>query len=297
MSENKKNVLVYGATGVQGGAVARKLVEAGYQVSALARTEEKAEQLRSAGIRAVIGELGNPQSLATAHDGIHIVYLQLPVLFNLDQVRQFIRNTVDAAKNAAVELLVVNTNSFVPESTTNAKAVELKRELKEAVKQSGLPYIFLQPTLYLENLCIPGIVQGNVLAYPVPSGMPIAWVSNEDAAQFALYAVNHPELAGQTIQVHGPEAVTGERLAELVGEALGRNVGFHSLAVSDFEAALAPFMGAENADGLASLYTWIGENGLSMPRPDSSPSVILDEVGGTPIAAWLKDVVNKGIIQ
>ncbi|OXM13546.1 SDR family oxidoreductase [Paenibacillus herberti] len=293
----KKQVLVYGASGVQGGAVAQKLIEGGYEVHALARSNEKAEQLRSAGINPVIGDLDNVQSLAKAHEAATIVYLQLPVLFNSTAVSRFIQHAVDAAKAAQTELLVVNTNVFVPEQATDTTALKLKRQLKDAVVQSGLPYIFLQPTLYLENLCLPGILQGNVLAYPVPAQMPISWISIEDAAKYAVYAIEHPELAGQTVQVHAPDAVTGDQLAELFSKALGRPVNFHSLATTDFEAALTPFLGAETSAGLAGLYAWIGANGQLMPQPGTSATTISDHVSGTPTAEWVKQAVQNGIFK
>lgn len=76
------------------------------------------------------------------------MFLLLPVDYDLERNRQFICNTVDAAKNVNVKLLVINTNGFVPDDATGVAAIEIKRELIAYVKQSGIPSIFLQPTLY-----------------------------------------------------------------------------------------------------------------------------------------------------
>ncbi|WP_141506143.1 SDR family oxidoreductase [Paenibacillus luteus] len=297
MSEAKKKVLVYGAAGVQGGAVAQKLIKDGYEVYAIARSKDKESQLRSAGIHPVIGELGQLDSLVQAHANIDIVYLQLPVDFHLSQVRSYIKHAVEAAITAKAQLLVVNTNVYVPEHETDATAIEIKRELKDAVRHSGLPYIFLQPTLYLENLCLPGILQGNVLAYPVPAQQPLSWVSIDDAAAYALYAIQHPELAGQTLQIHGSEALSGNQLAELFSKALARPVSFHSLAIDNFKAALTPLLGAETSAGLAGLYSWIQNNSESMPLPDGSASSLLPDLGGTSTEAWIQQAISQGIFK
>lgn len=42
----------------------------------------------------------------------------------------------------------------------------------------------------------------------------------EDAAAYGVYTLNHPELAGQTLPIVGPEALTGNQLAEQLSAAL-----------------------------------------------------------------------------
>lgn len=293
----KKKVLVYGASGKQGGAVALELLQNGYEVYAVARTAEQIEQLRAAGITAFRGDLNDTGSLYEAIQHVQIVYFQLPVNFDLPLVRRYFQNAIDTAKLANVELLVVNTNVFVPENLTDSDAIEIKRELKAYARDSGLPVIYLQPTLYLENLYIPGVFEGNVLAYPVPADHPIAWVSLKDAAKHALYAIKHPGLAGQTIQVTGPQAASGKELAEHLSQALAKPVHFHPLALSDFESALAPLLGAQTSAGLAGLYRWIGNNSNQLPQPDRLVSEESQADAGTSLKKWFEASVRSGIFK
>ncbi|GGG67975.1 SDR family oxidoreductase [Paenibacillus radicis (ex Gao et al. 2016)] len=290
-----KRVLVYGAAGVQGGAVAEKLLQAGFEVHAFARTEEKAELLRSKGIQAQQGDLNDYESLLQAHQHADIVYLQLPVDYRPELARGYLRNAIAAAKSAQIELLVLNTNVFVPDQTTEAVAIEFKRELMNDAQESGLPVVFLQPTLYLENLFVPGVFNDQVLAYPVPAQEPLAWVSIDDAAQYAVYAIQHPELAGQTIPVIGPDYLTGQQLAAQLGETLGRPVAFHSLATTDFEAALRPLLGEETSAGLAGLYEWIGANSRLLPEPGQS--VLAAGLKLTSTSSWFANAVKQGIFK
>ena len=62
-------VLVVGATGLVGGEACQKLMRRGEPVRALVRgtsSREKIESLRSCGIELCVGDVKDPQSIATA---------------------------------------------------------------------------------------------------------------------------------------------------------------------------------------------------------------------------------------
>ncbi|RXZ83694.1 NAD-dependent epimerase/dehydratase family protein [Paenibacillaceae bacterium] len=287
-------VLVYGAGGVQGGAVARKLLREGHIVHTIVRSEDKAKQLNEQGITAFAGDLADADSLARAHEGVDKVFLLLPVDYNLERARLYFQNAIDAAKNAGVQLLVINNSLYVPDQATEVTAIEIKRELNDYVKQSGIPYIIVQPTLYLENLFIPGVLDSQTLAYSVPADTAIAWISIDDAAEYAVYALHHPELAGQTLSIVGPEALTGNQLAEQFSTALEQEVQFFSLPIEAFEAAISPLLGKQTAAGLAGLYTWITANAASLPQPEQVDSRLRAAVPGTTVAAWISKARQQG---
>lgn len=290
----KDKILVYGAGGVQGGAVARKLLEEGYTVHTIVRSKDKADQLQEQGITAFVGDLSDAGSLTSAHEGVCKVFLLLPVDYDPERNRQFIRHTVDAAKNANVKLLVFNTSGFVPHDVTGFTAFDIKRELVAYVKQSGIPSIILQPTFYMENFLIPGVVGNQTLAYPVPADRTIAWISMDNAAAYGVYALNQPELSGQTLSIVGPEALTGNQLAERFSIALEQEIQFYSLPVEAFEEALAPVLGKETATGLADSYKWVGLNTNLLPEPDQVSDEMRAAVPGTLLVEWVKQAVQQG---
>lgn len=292
--ETKDKVLVYGAGGVQGGTVARKLLEEGHVVHTIVRNSDKAAQLQEQGINAFVGDLLDADSLIPAHEGVSKVFLVLPVNYDFELNRQYIRNTVDAAKAANVKLLVFNTSGFFTEDVTGVAAYDIKRETIAYVKQSGIPFIILQPTFYMENFLIPGVLDNQTLAYPVPADLAIAWISMDDAAAYSVHALKHPELAGQELPIVGPVAQTGNQLAEQFSAALNQKIQFYSLPVDTFEEALSPMLGKEAAGGLADSYKWLGDNFHLLPKPEQVSKELRSAAPGTPLIEWVKQAMQNG---
>src|SRR5580700_1523575 len=72
----KRSVLVTGATGQQGGAVARALLSRGHRVKALTRKPDSdaARRLMSAGADVVIGDLGDAASVLKAASSVDAMF-------------------------------------------------------------------------------------------------------------------------------------------------------------------------------------------------------------------------------
>src|SRR5258708_11205945 len=101
MTVPKRMVLVLGATGRQGGATARHLLNNGWPVRVLVRDPNKpaAQSLRLAGAEVVQGDFEDRASLEAAIQGVYGVF---SVQASIDEVRQ--GNTIaDVAKMAAVQ--------------------------------------------------------------------------------------------------------------------------------------------------------------------------------------------------
>lgn len=290
---NTEQYLVYGASGTQGGAVAKLLVQAGHEVRTLTRNEETAKALADQGIQACIGDLADAELLHQAHEGVDRVFLNLPVEFNQDKLRQYTKNAIDAALRANVKLFVVNTSIYVPDVVTEAAGLEIKREIIAEVQQSGLPFIIVEPIIYMENFLIPGTLNNGVLSYPVPADRPISWISIDDAAQYHYYALQHPELAGSTIPAPGPEALTGSQLAEAFSAALGENVSFVPLPFDSFEAGMRPFLGEETASGLKGVYQWIYDHTDHLPLYQEVDERLKASLQLTTLTEWIRQTMIK----
>ena len=77
VSNDRKLIAVVGATGQQGGAVARALLSRGHRVKALTRKPDSdaARQLMSAGADLATGDLGDAASVLKAASGVGTMFL------------------------------------------------------------------------------------------------------------------------------------------------------------------------------------------------------------------------------
>lgn len=232
-------ILVYGATGSQGEPVARRLLEAGHRVRLLVRHPERAEGLRALGAEVMRGDLSDAEATRRASEGADGVFFHLPFAGGnpLDRPMQA-RNVIEAAREAGVRLLVWNASGEIAPARTGNPGLDVRLDVLEAIEASGLPYVVLQPTGYMENFLgpwtAPEVGARNVFTYPVPGEVRMQWLASDDLGKFAAYAFAHPELAPLNLKVAGPERLGGEEVAERFSRALGHRIRFEPLSPEVF---------------------------------------------------------------
>ena len=239
-------VLTFGATGVQGGPVARRLLEEGHDVRALVRHPAQAALLSDAGVELKVGDLGDRDSLDAASRGADAVFLHVPLVFDMETGLAYARNAVDAARGAGAELLVLNISGITLAEDSGCLHLDVKRGIEAYCRESGLPTIILRPSVYMEVLqeadVRSGIVDGT-LAYPLPTGHRVSWLAVEDIAAIAVAAIERPELAGSAFEIGGPEPLNGDQLAAKFSVALERPISYQAIRGRDFSELLRSTLG------------------------------------------------------
>jgi uncharacterized protein YbjT (DUF2867 family) len=286
--------LVYGATGVQGGAVVRALLNAGQPALGLVRDEGEARQVRDAGAEAVIGDFEDLESLKRASEQAGRVFLVLPLGLGSETTRRYGRNAIDAVRSAGVELVVFNTSTRIPEEPTGMDAYEDKREIEGYLAESGVPFVSLRPTFYMGNFLgpwiKPGIVREGVVAYPIPAGLRASWINWEDAAAYAAAALRQPHLAGRTFDIGGPEALDGDAVAGRFASALARPVSYYPVLVDDFEKGLSAALGPETGRSVAGLYRWMeGREDTDVFIAQTETTKKHLPVAPTSLSSWIRE--------
>jgi NAD(P)H dehydrogenase (quinone) len=275
---NPLKILVYGANSAQGIPVVRRLLSAGYQVRAFVRDRYKAKSLFAKDMEIVIGTLEDKASLRTASEGIDRVFLVLPLELRFDVAVHQGRNAIEAACDAGIKLLVFNASTTIPPQATDVTSFEIKRNIEQYIHQSGIPYIILRPPLYMDNLAapwsLPSIVHQSVVAYPLPSEIKVSWISLDDAAAFAVAALEHPELAGSTFDMGGPEAINGQEIAERFTKALSRPFTYQQIPIAAFEQGLNQALGEPTGTEIAKLYRWRADH----PEDGTDVSAVLKKL-------------------
>lgn len=256
---SRKRFLVTGATGFQGGAVAGLLASHGHTVRGLARRPHNPSGAAAPqGVEMVPGDLADRESVLRAFDGITHASVVIPLAYDRDIVIGHAWNIAEAARQAGVERLVFNTNTPLPEGPTQYAGFETRRDAEAILRGSGVPTVVLCPPVYLDNLFSPwngpGLIDDGVLAYPLPAGQRVSWLSHADLAKATVAALEHNGLDGEVIRLGGPQPLTGHELAEQFARGLGRNVRYVPLEVEQFEKGLARMLGDEAAAGVAGIY-------------------------------------------
>ncbi len=287
--EKIRSVLVYGATGAQAHPVARRLLEAGRTVRVLTRDPAKADDLRALGAEVVAGDFTDPDSLHAASVGMDGVFLLVPFM---DPQAEYGRAAIDAAKGAGVRLLVWNpTGTVLPQRTGNP-GLDVRLDILEYLRTSGLPHIVIQPTAYMENFLgpwtAPEVGHSDTFAYPTPIEVVMQWVTHEDVAAFAVEAFRRPELADLVLQVAGPEALNGQDVAERFSRALGRPIEFRPMPPKEFGAHFDTLMGPGAGDDVTAAYENVYDNPTLLNTDvDLAHALSLLPITPTPLQEWI----------
>jgi uncharacterized protein YbjT (DUF2867 family) len=257
-------VLVYGGTGSQGGAVVHALLDGGHTPYVLSRDPQKVAKMFE-GAEGVEGDMGDKASLLAASEGMDAVSLMVPAFLpDPSLAPQYAHNAIDAAKQAEVGLIVYNTSGTVINQPTGNPMYDMRLQLIEYLDESGVPYITIEPTAYIENLLgpwtRPNVAQNDTLSYPVEADTPIGWIATRDVGALIAAALERPELANQRIPVSGVENLTGPELADRFSEGLGREISYYAMPLEEFGAALDEAFGPGAGEGGIQGYKFQREN-------------------------------------
>ncbi|GAA4670798.1 NmrA family NAD(P)-binding protein [Amycolatopsis dongchuanensis] len=238
-------VLITGATGKQGGAVARALLAAGVPVRALVRDPgaERAAALGELGATLVRGDLDDLPSLKDALDGARAVFsVQTPDLTDPAsdaEVRRG-RNLVDAALAAGVE-------QFVHTSVSGTGTVDLenfdesrwgapmrayyrsKAAVEDLVRGAGFPqWTVLRPATFMENFVRPSVYFAELtsdrlhVAADLDVRLPFVAVADIGAAAAAVFARPH-RFHGAELELAG-DVLSFREAARILSEVLGTTI-------------------------------------------------------------------------
>ena len=171
-NKTERTILVTGATGKQGSAVARHLLKAGFRVRALTRNpnSKAAGAIARLGADLVIGDLNNKASLARAVENAYGVfsvqnYWEKGVGY-AGEVQQG-KHLADAAKQASVQHFV-QSSMATGQYFEGIEHFESKAAIEDYIREIELPYTILGAVYFLDNMLDPKM--GGSLTFPTLSG-------------------------------------------------------------------------------------------------------------------------------
>jgi len=246
MAESK-SILVTGATGHQGGAVARELLARGHRVRAMTRKpqSEPAKALADLGAEVVAGDFDDEASVAKALSGAWGVFaVQNTWEAGVENEEVQGKRFAKAARKAGVEHFVY-TSVGSAHRKTGIPHFENKWRIEETVRGLGFPtHVVLRPVFFMENLLSPwfkpGIDTGKLMIGIKPE-TPLQMIAVEDIGKYGLWAFENPQkLNGRGIDIAG-DARTMPETARIISEAAGRRVEFVQAPIEEVRKASADY--------------------------------------------------------
>ncbi len=277
MADSKGPVLVIGATGQQGGATARHLLERDRMVRALVRdpASPAARALKRAGADLVVGDLDDPASLLTAMKGAHGVFLVLTMMagprISPEGVAAEERRgqaVADLARVSGIEHLVYSSLNGAS-ARSGIPYYESKARIEEHIHALGLPATILRPVSFMDNFATynrPVLHDGElVVNLAVRPELPMQMIAVRDIGAFAAIAFDRPDqYLGRTVEIAG-DVLTPPQIAEIFGRACGLPARFRQTPIEQvrsFDVQLAQMFTFfnEHPSELADLSSLRGEH-------------------------------------
>lgn len=235
-------ILVIGATGRVGRHVVDQLLQRDAAVRVLTRDPAKANF--PAEVDVVQGDLLDIDALRTAFTGIDALFLLNAVTG--DEFAQALI-TLNVAREAGVDR-VVYLSVFAADRAVNVPHFAVKSGAERMIEQMGFNATILRPTYFIDNDHMIKDVILNHGVYPMPiGGKGIAMVDTRDIADVAaielLRRANAPgKLPIGSINIVGPNTLTGQDVAAIWSDVLGRPIVYGGDDPSGFEQNMATFM-------------------------------------------------------
>lgn len=253
-----KKILVTGATGQQGGAVARELLKLGHDVRAFVRDTEsdKSKALANLGASLAVGTFNDFDSIKAASEGVDSIFIVSNMYEGIDQESiQGIR-VVDAAVATGVEHIVfssvagANANSGVPH-------FDSKFKVEQHLQEVATNWTIVAPVFFMENWTfewnLPPLLVGKVRQAFSPT-TALQMITYEDIGKFTAHAIDEgSSFHGKRVEIAG-DSLTGSEIAEALSSASGKPMEFEVQPREEVAAMM---------EDVALMYDWFEKTGFS----------------------------------
>ncbi len=259
MDLRDKIILVSGATGHQGGATARKLLEQRCRVRILTRDPDKpaAREFIGMGATAVKGSFDEPESLREALKGCYGAF-SVQDFYTAGFEGEIRQGTdfADAAAEAGVEHFIYSSVGSA-DKRTSIPHFETKWQIEEHVRSLDMNWTILRPVFFMDNFSAPnfraGIMRG-VLSNPMRPDKPLQMIAVDDIGAIAALAfAKGEECYGRAFDIAGDE-LTMEQAAQQFSEVLGQTVRFQQAPLDELKKSMP---------GVATMFQWFNDVGYS----------------------------------
>jgi uncharacterized protein YbjT (DUF2867 family) len=259
--KSSQTVLVTGATGRQGGSVARALLKKGFHVRAFTRNlcSPAAVELHEYGVELWEGNFEDVDTIEKAAKKVDAVYV-MTTSFEAGpeaEVQQG-KNVIDGVKKAGVKHIILSSVASANQST-GIPHFDSKYAVEQHLEESGVPYTIIAPVAFMDNfispMSLPGLRAGRI-SNVLPGDRTQQMIAVADIGSFAAAVIQRKdECLGMRYDI-ASEEITGPQIAEILTQVTGREITY---VVRSLEEA----QGGMPAD-LSRMYEWMLNAGYNV---------------------------------
>lgn len=224
-------VLVTGATGFVGSRLVPELLDAGHDVRALVRSPESYDP--PDGVDVAVGDLLDPDSLTGAFADVDAAFYLVHSMGTggdfAERDRRAARNFVAGAEAAGVER-VVYLGGLGDDGTDLSEHLASRREVEAIFRESEVALTSLRAAVVVGagsasfDVVYQLIDRLPVMVTPKWVRTPCQPIAVNDVVAYLVGVLDHPETAGETYEIGGPDVLSYQqmltRTAELAGKRL-----------------------------------------------------------------------------
>ncbi|MEA5125518.1 NmrA/HSCARG family protein [Xanthomonas floridensis] len=277
------SILVIGATGTVGSLVTQGLATAGAQVKALVRQPGKRNFPKS--VTEVVADLTDVGSMRAALASVRTLFLLNAV--TPDEVTQALI-ALNLAQEAGIERIVY-LSVIHADKYTNVPHFTGKHTVERMIESLDIPATILRPAYFMQNDTLIRQTIQDYGIYPMPIGAAgVAMIDARDIADIAVAELLRRDratgtLPRLTLDLVGPQAITGASAAQMWSAVLGREIAYAGDDVAAFEAQMAAYSPSWLAYDLRLMLAGIQTIGM---RADDGATQTLEAILGRPLRTY-----------
>jgi uncharacterized protein YbjT (DUF2867 family) len=273
-------IIIMGASGQVGSAVATQLQSQGKPVKGVIRNPEKANALKQKGIEVAIADAFDEKALQIAFEGGEAVLLLTP---DMEKSNDLIGDTKNILRNYRHAVLKAGIRKIVGISSMGAHLkgeignLKMSHLLEHTFADSELQQIFVRPAYYYSNWLdmIDSVKESGVLPTFFSPEQKIPMVSPMDIAALLAEKLVEPVDKNPIYEAEGPEWYSSADIAKTYGEVLGKKVTPEQIPQEKWQDTMKEFGLSDDAVKNFMQMTYTIVDGKANPEGEGTEPVIL----------------------
>ncbi len=218
--------VITGATGNTGSEIARKLLQSGKKVRAIARDKNRLKTLEAQGAEIHQGSLDDSKFLANTFEGATAVYAMIPTDQRAEDLFAYMNRIGESIYKALRQSkvpYVVNLSSIGADLPSGTGPISGLHHQEQRLNQLEADVLHLRPTFFMENFLvdIPMIREMGIIGSAAKPEVILPMIATKDIGDVAADRLNRLDFKGKThLDLLGPRDVSFAEAAKVLGAAI-----------------------------------------------------------------------------